>query len=208
MITASGTVDSQSVFATASYHFSANTLVLIVENDLDNPKSVAQGISGFDFHLSGGLTGSLLSATGDLVSIARNGTFTTAAASVLDWSQTSGFFTTAIGSSGPDQLILGEPAAGNLYSNAKGSIAGNKPHNPFVRSEAVFVYAIPGATPLSGISEFSFYFGTDSQRVSAIVTREPIHLPPSIPGAVPEAGTMGLLGSGLVAFAALRRTRS
>jgi hypothetical protein len=204
LIATSGVVNNAPVFATAWAEFGANTLILRVENDVANPASVAQGISGLDFRIDGGLTGSLISATGDLVTIARDGTFTTTVGAALDWYRTSGFNTTAIGSSGPDQLILGEPGAGGVYSAANRSIAGNGPHNPFVRYDATFVYSIPGATLNSRIEEFSFFFGTDAQRRSAIIHNDLHNDPVPPPEPVPEAGTLGLFGTGLALIGGIR----
>jgi hypothetical protein len=102
----------------------------------------------------------------------------------------------ALGSSGPAHLGIGGPGAGNKYSNAKGSIAGNKPHNPFLAGNATFNLHINGLTESSSIKNFFSQFGNENG--SAIV-----RIPPP---KVSEIGaTVALLSATLSGVVLLRR---
>jgi hypothetical protein len=61
---------------------------------------------------------------------------------------------------GPAHLVIGPPGGGGTYSNAKGSIAGNGPHNPFLDQSATFKITGLGITPNSTITAATFSFGT------------------------------------------------
>lgn len=190
-ITFSGSISGKSVFATADYLFATDVLTITVTNGKADPISVAQAISGIDFSIKGGLGGVLTSAKGELIRIDGTGHYTSSGVSSLDWYRPdASFFTTAVGSSGPDDTILGEPGSGGLYSAANGSIEGNGPHNPFVLHSATLTYKVVGATNTSQLSSFAFYFNTDLQRRDADVRAVRL-------SGVPESGPLVLTAAGL-----------
>ena len=77
------------------------------------------------------------------------------------------------GHAGPAHLIIGPPG-GPTYSNANGSIAGNKPHNPFLNESATFTITGTGITADTTITSATFSFGTTSGvDVDGVATPEP-----------------------------------
>jgi hypothetical protein len=93
-------------------------------------------------------------------------------------------------------LIIGPPG-GATYANANGSIAGNKPHNPFLNQSATFTITAPNVTAATTITGVVFSFGTTEGAVL-------------IPGAlVPEPSSLvlGSVGLGLVGSIGLYRRR-
>jgi hypothetical protein len=60
---------------------------------------------------------------------------------------------------GPSHLIIGPPGATG-YTNANGSIAGNKPHNPFLNQTATFLLDVAGVAPSTTVTSATFSFGT------------------------------------------------
>jgi hypothetical protein len=175
------------------YTFSAFSggFTLAVTNNTAGPTSICQAVSGVDLTLSGGLVGSLTSVTDtqSLINIASNGTITNAAGSP-DWIQpsTSSNFVTALGSSGPDDTLLGPVCASGNYSCSNSSIAGNDPHNPFAVGTVTLHYSGAGITSATQLSGIIVYFGTDTE-----------HITSNVPS-VPEPATWWLTGIGLAAL--------
>ncbi|MDP6637419.1 MAG: PEP-CTERM sorting domain-containing protein [Phycisphaerae bacterium] len=101
---------------------------------------------------------------------------------------------------GPGHTLLGPPnESTNQYNNANGSIAGNKPHNPFLAESATFVLDIPGVTEDSVILGITFEFNTSPG--STITVGEP--------PLIPEPATLSLLAfGGLLILKRQRRRRS
>ena len=213
-----GTNGGQGVNATANITVGAgNTVTVQLTNNLTGAQQVSSGqaISGIQFsfrtasgQLITGITGiSSFNDTGALVMVDGNGNVTQvngAGADALGWGNstaTSSITLTALGSRGafgtnpPDELILGGPGP---YANANGSIADNKPHNPFVQQTANFTFVVTGVTLPAGaqISNVVFLFGTDGDKKPGT---------PNNP--VPEPTTMLLLGTGLAGIAARARRR-
>jgi hypothetical protein len=65
-----------------------------------------------------------------------------------------------LGNGDSNHLIIGPPGAGNVYSNADGSIAGNGPHNPFLNQTATWVINAPNVSAATTISAATFSIGT------------------------------------------------
>lgn len=184
------TVGGEPVSATATFVTSANELQITLTNLQNNPTNVIQGLSDLAFTFSTGqTTGSLLSSSALERTINGDGTFTNGATVSTGWElETSGtglrlhVLGTAIG---PAHVLIGGPGAGNLYSNANGSIAGNGPHNPFLTGTATFDIQIIGLIASSIVNTATFSFGTtEGNNV------------PGVPG-VPGPATILLLASGL-----------
>jgi hypothetical protein len=213
-----GTNGGQPINATANITVGAgNTVSVQLTNNLTGAQqvSVGQAISGIQFsfcNASGqmitGITGiTSFNDTGALITINGSGNatqFNGAGADALGWASstaTSSITLTALGSTGafgtnpPDELILGGPGP---YTNANGSIADNKPHNPFVQQTANFTFVVTGVTlpPGTMICDVVFLFGTDANEKPGT---------PNNP--VPEPTTMLLLGTGLAGIAARARRR-
>jgi hypothetical protein len=198
------TTSGGAVDATATFTISGDTIEIMLTNLQANPTSVAQALSGLDFVLSTGRTSGVLSASSaQQVTILKNQTFTLGSTSVTGWGlndgMRGGLQLTALGFSGPGTLLIG-PSGGTTYSDANGSIAGNRPHNPFLSQSATFTITIPCLSGSASITSATFLFGTNGSNPESVVGI------PAAPAVTPEPTTMLLFGSGLAALgAALRR---
>jgi len=76
----------------------------------------------------------------------------------------------------PAHTIIGPPGNGG-YTNAKGSIAGNGPHNPFLDQTATFTLDEAGVTAATTVTSSTFQFGTsdgqDQPAGTLVATPEP-----------------------------------
>ncbi len=186
---------------TITYDFTANEVQLSLTNNQANPTSVIQNLSDVVFHFSTGQnSGSILSSSGTERTVNSDGTFAAGPSVSTGWALSTngtGLELDVLGTAiGPAHTLIGPPGAGNLYSNANGSIADNGPHNPFLFGPIVFDLSVPGVTTGSTVSSVDFSFGTtEGNDVSGT------------PSPVPEPTTLLLLGSTMAGLGALARLR-
>ena len=184
-------VDAKAVFS-----ISKGVIDITLINLQANPTSVAQLLSDLSFTLGGGgsLSGaSLGSSMGQEITVGSNGSFTLGSTVSTGWgfNATTATLDVLGTSTAPMHLIIGPPGPGSMYSNANGSIAGNKPHNPFLNGGAMFMIIGSGITAGTTITSATFSFGTTS---GMNVTGTP---------SVPEPSTQLLLGLGTLGLMAL-----
>jgi hypothetical protein len=195
----------------------ANTITLVFDDRTSDPKTDTQGISGLALALIG--TGfdpapSIQSITGKLINVASDGTWTQDTVdSITQWEvKNTGvvagittIFLDVFSGGTPEDVIIGNPAADNVYTKANNSIAGST-HNPFIQRTATFVLHLVGVTGSTQVSSATFNFGTaqglcvggsSSQCVSAVV-------------ATPEPGTAAMFGAAilLVGIGVAKRRRA
>lgn len=169
--------------------------VSITLTDLEaNPTSVGQLISDLEFTLSNGATsGTLASISGTQIQVNGDGSTTSVSGAPTHWflnnNVSGGLQLDALGSGQPKDLIIGP----GPYTNAKGSIAGNGPHNPFTNGTATFVVDVAGVTMDTNIDSAVFSFGTTEG--AELVTGTP-----QTP-VIPEPPSLVLLGTGLICLA-------
>jgi hypothetical protein len=198
--TGGGPVDATATFVTGD-----GTLLITLTDLQANPTDVAQLISDLDFTTSNGATsGTIASSSGQEITVANDGTFTTGSTVDTGWtlnSTATGLQLDVLGTTtAPSHLIIGPPDGFNLYSNANGSIAGNGPHNPFLNGSATFLLDIAGVTADTTVTSATFSFGT---------TEGADLVPGTPPSAVPEPRTSLTLAVllGFMGLAQLRRSR-
>jgi len=187
-------VDAKAVFSVSN-----GVIDVTLINLQANPTSVAQLLSDLSFTLGGGgsLSGaSLGSSMGQEITVNSGGSFSLGSTVGTGWgfNATTATLDVLGTSTAPMHLIIGPPGASG-YSNANGSIAGNKPHNPFLNGGAMFVITGSGITAGTTITSAIFSFGTTS---GMTVKGTP----------VPEPSAQLLLGLGtlgLMALAAVSR---
>lgn len=197
---AGSTTGGQPVNGTATFTTGNGTVHIEITNNLVNPTSVVQNISGLSFVLSSGQTVGVLSSSSGLErNVAGNRTYTDGGAPVATgWALlnnvSGGLKLNVLGTAvAPEHTIIGLPSASNLYTNANGSIAGNNAHNPFLGGTVSFDLAIPGVTVGSTITSATFFFGT-TDGANSVTLRE-----------APEPVTTSLVGVGLLALGIARR---
>jgi hypothetical protein len=196
-MTGGGPVNATATFKASS----AGTLTITLTNLQANPKDVAQCISAIFFTISSGaLTGA--TETGSVSKttfVAGDGSHTAPiAASGLGWVFSNPTLTTGgldvLGGSGPKNLIIGPPGAGDTYSNANSSIAGNGPHNPFLFETATFTITGPNISNNTQVTAATFQFGTTpgADQVPSTLTTTPVPAPPALVlGLIGVAGLFG-----------------
>jgi hypothetical protein len=179
-----------------------NTLTIVLTNLQANPTDVAQNLSDLSFTLSTGqTTGTLTSSSGMERTVNGNGTFTDGSTVPTGWKLTTGpleLNDLAAGAAGPAHLIIGPPNGSDVYSNANGSIAGNKPHNPFLAGPVTFTLDIQGLTDASTVTAATFSFGT----TAGIDVQGMVPMP-----FVPEPSSLVLVGVAVAGLAVGHRRR-
>jgi hypothetical protein len=193
---AGSTAGGQPVSAEAVFTTSMNTLTITLTNLQANPTSVVQNLSDLFFTLSSGqTTGTLTSSSGMERTVNGNGSFTDGSVVPTGWKLSTGpleLNDLAAGAAGPAHLIIGPPDGLGQYSNANGSIAGNKPHNPFLAGPVMFTLDIPGVTVDSTVSSATFSFGTTAG----------VNVPGMVPMPfVPEPSSLVLVGVAVAGLA-------
>jgi len=200
--TGSSTSDG-AVDATATFVTGPGTITITLNDLLANPTSVGQLISDINFTLSNGATtGTLSGSSATQISIGSGGSTTPGSTGATGWvlnnGVSGGLQLDALGApSAPSQLIIGP----GPYSNANGSIAGNKPHNPFLDGTATFTIDVTGVTAATTISGAVFSFGTTEGASDVTGT-------PGTPASVPEPATLSLFGLGLLGMGLMRRRKN
>jgi len=209
---AAGSVGTNTASAEAVFSIVPGQLTLTLSDTTSNPTDVGQNVSDFAFTLAAlGINvngGTLSSSSGQLRTVASNGTFTDGAFVPSGWA-----FTTASsgngsqyylndlgdGAAGPAHTIIGKPDSGNVYSNANASITNTTgPHNPFLIGPVSFTFDIPGLTTNTTVSLAQFSFGTTSGvTLNGSCTDCSITTPPQSITA-PEPFSFGLTGLGLI----------
>jgi hypothetical protein len=151
------------VSASATLTLTADHLTVSLSSLINNPTSAGQEVSGIKVTFGQAIgTASLVSSTGTLIDIANNGSFSTHVGSIDNWHVSTVGSTIdllTIGGGQPDQMIIGGPGAGNLYTAANGSIK-NGQFNPWIQGTGVFDLSILGLTANSTITSVVFEFGT------------------------------------------------
>ena len=182
----------------ASFAWSAGSVTITVTALNADPASVGNVLSGLSFNTTDGSVGtSLTSSSGLERTIASDGTFTNGGSVSTGWGfgnlsgtnelcvvcPASGVNSPAP-SATPSHLIIGSAGADNVYQS-NSSIAGNGPHNPFLRGGdgSVVTFTIAGNfTADTRVTTFQFTYGTTFSGT-----------PPS----TPEPASLLLLGAGL-----------
>ncbi len=197
--TAANSVDSagESVRARVKFSISAGSMVVTVVNLQSGIVSVGQDISSLFFTVDNG--GAILSlgpqdlstSTGTQVNIASGGavTSTRTVSPIPHWAAGSSggqsYLNDLSGGGSPIDTIIGPPSSSGNYTTVNSSIAGNKPHNPFIQQQAVFTFNHPGLLQTAKVSGVLVGFGTAAGNT--------IHM-------IPEPVTLLLVALGLVFF--------
>jgi len=196
------TVGGQPVSASATITTSNDTISVTLNNTQANPTSVIQALSDLFIKFDNSqVAGSLTSSSAMERTIADNGSFTNGSTVSTGWEvdniTSGGLRLHVLGTPpAPSHLIIGPPNGSNVYSNANGSIAGNKPHNPFLAESATFELNVPGVSADTTITGVTFSFGTTEGNNVPVGGGPP---------AVPEPASVVLAGLGVMGFAAYRR---
>ncbi len=186
--------------AGATFAADGTTLTITLTNLEADPISVSQNISGLFFTFTTGeTTGTLVSSTADFIKIGKQHSVTADGTGSTGWDLltdfSGGLKLNLLGSDVvPAHTIIGPPGTDGLYDSSNGSLAGNRPHNPFIDQTATFILNVP-ISQGTRINEVIFSFGTAPGQ-DATGTQP-----------VPEPASLLLLGTGLGWLVLRRRNR-
>jgi hypothetical protein len=194
------------VAAKAVIEVSSNDIHVVLTNLLNNPNSVGQAL-GFLFFQVGDygttVVGTLSSSSAMSRDVHSDGTYQNLGAATTGWNLLGSgnqmeLCDIGCAAAGPYNTLIGGPGTNGMYSS-NSSLAGNRPHNPFLVGNAVFDLAVTGVTDQSKIQNVTFGFGTSAgNNVGAggytVAT-------------VPEPAAIILLTTCIVAIAAISRRK-
>ena len=170
------------VNAAAAFITGDGSIMISLTNQLADPKSAGQLLSGLAFTVSEGETaGTLGNNSADIRSVKQGGSFTDLGPSATGWALAQNVngglelcvLCRDLGALGPSHLLIGQAATSGNYDSANRSIAGNGPHNPFTAATATFLVNVPNVTENSTISSVTFFFST-TEGVSVTGSCRPI----------------------------------
>jgi hypothetical protein len=191
---AGSTAGGKPVSAQADFTTTLGNIEITLTNLQANPVSIIQAISDLFFKADGLTTvgAGSFNAAGDYINISRTKVVTPGGSDLFNWQLTNTGGTYHLNKlcgpcGGPAGLVIGP----GPYTDANGSIAGNRPHNPFADQTVTFNLALAGVTADTVISNVVFSFGTETGTNVAV----------PIPAAV------WLFGSGLLGLIAIVRRR-
>ena len=202
-----GSVDASATFTTGD-----GTLSISLHDLLANPRSAGQLLSDLEFALdglNGNGTSTLTSSASQEISIGDDGTSTLGSFGPTGWTlqgaDTNNLTLCVICSPdnaaiGPAHLIIGP----GPYTNANGSIAGNRPHNSFLDQTALFTISNPSINSATTVASVLFSFGTQPGITVGGVARQP-DVPPS---SIPEPRTFALFAIASIMALTIRRRKN
>lgn len=193
------------VNANAVFTTSANSISVTLTNLQSDPTSVIQCLSGVKFTISDIPTSASLTdhlTTPRTINSDKTYSDDPNKDVLTGWQLTRPSSSTLMLSGMPRHTLIGDPGTLDTYANANGSLAGNKPHNPFIAGDQTWTIALGFAETLTAppaISDVTFLFGTGPTTLQAV------RIPPTNPVPEPSA-VVGLLSMGIVgAVLALRK---
>jgi hypothetical protein len=212
VFTGTGSGTDGPVTGTADITLGTGSLTVKLTDNTVNPNSIGQSLSDIEIAFANTLgPATLTSATGQLITINTNGTFTNDPGNPTHWGVTTSGNTLFLATAGtgapggqPVDLIIGPPGANGLYSNSNngmGHITGGfDAHDPQLSGTGTFVISDASISLNSIINSVTLSFGTGPE------TFVVAHLTPT----VPEASTWAMMVLGFfgVGFMAYRRRRS
>jgi hypothetical protein len=178
------TLGSNEISASARFEFNptSHTIAIYLLNLEANPSDITQVLGSIRFTLTGAgasPTPTISSVEGNTFGVDANGSpiakVESIAWTVSNIGGTQLALCTVCASGGNKDLLIGGPNISGIYANANGSIAGNKPHNPFViasngtyasgvlhglDTSPTWTISVPTETVNVAVSKVIFGFGT------------------------------------------------